>query len=101
MHLIELESEPVVYVARLLVDPGARRAGIGRKLLGHARRAAVDSGYVPVLDVVNTPTAAAAVSLYRRDGWAEVGRVSFDLVNPKIDELVFRGPSASSTPALG
>jgi ribosomal protein S18 acetylase RimI-like enzyme len=77
-----------------LVDPGTRRVGIGRELLEHARRAAVDSGHVPVFDVVDTPTAAAAISLYRRDGWEEVGRVSFDLVDTKIDELVFRGPSA-------
>jgi GNAT superfamily N-acetyltransferase len=87
-------KRPAVYVARLLVDPGARRAGIGRKLLEHARRAAVVSGHVPVLDVVDTPTAAAAISLYRSDGWDEVGRVSFDPVDAEMHELVFRGPSA-------
>ena len=36
----ELKSErPVLYIARLFVDPGAGRAGIGRELLEHARRA--------------------------------------------------------------
>jgi GNAT superfamily N-acetyltransferase len=91
---VALDSKrPAVYVARLLVDPGARRAGIGRRLLEHARRAAVASGHVPVLDVVDTPTAAAAISLFRSDGWEEVGRVSSDLVDAEIDELVFRGPS--------
>jgi GNAT superfamily N-acetyltransferase len=91
----ELKSErPVLYIARLFVDPGARRAGIGRELLEHARRAVVDSGHAPVLDVVDTPGAAAAIALYRSEGWEEVGRVSFDLVDAQIDELVFRGTSA-------
>jgi GNAT superfamily N-acetyltransferase len=85
---------PPVYVARLLVDPGARREGVGRTLLEHARRAAVDSGHSPLLDVVDTPDTTAAISLYRRDGWEEVGRVSFELVDQAIDELVFRGPLA-------
>ncbi|HSH60008.1 MAG TPA: GNAT family N-acetyltransferase [Acidimicrobiales bacterium] len=83
-----------VYVARLLVDGSARREGVGRMLLEHARQAAVDSGHLPVLDVVDTPAAAAAISLYRRDGWEEVGRVSFELVDTEVDELVFRGPLA-------
>jgi GNAT superfamily N-acetyltransferase len=74
-------KRPALYVARLLVDPSARRAGIGKMLLEQARRAAVDSGHVPVLDVVDTPTAAAAISLYRSNGWEEVGRVSFELVD--------------------
>jgi GNAT superfamily N-acetyltransferase len=36
-------KRPALYVARLLVDPSARRAGIGKMLLEQARRAAVDS----------------------------------------------------------
>ncbi len=43
-----------------------------------------------MLDVVDTPTAAAAISLYRREGWKEVGRVRF---SADVDELVFCGPS--------
>lgn len=44
-----------------------------------------------MLDVVDTPTAAAAISLYRREGWKEVGRVRF---HADIDELVFRSPAS-------
>jgi ribosomal protein S18 acetylase RimI-like enzyme len=96
MQLIaELTPErPALYVTRLLVDPGARRQGVGGKLLEHARRAAVGREHLPVLDVVDTPSAAAAISLYRREGWEEVGRVRFELLDAEIDELVFRAPSA-------
>jgi GNAT superfamily N-acetyltransferase len=80
-----------IYVARLLVEPETRRQGAGRTLLGHACRAAIELGRVPLLDVVDTPAAAAAISLYRREGWTEVGRVSF---YEDIDELVFRGPAS-------
>jgi GNAT superfamily N-acetyltransferase len=94
MQLVaELTPErPARYVARLLVDPCARRQGVGRMLLEHARRAAVDSESLPVLDVVDTPTAAAAISLYRGEGWDEIGRVRFAFLDAEIDELVFRGP---------
>lgn len=94
MELVE-ERGPTaqpVYVARLLVDPGSRRLGVGRQLLDHARRAAANAGHCPFLDVVDTPTATPAISLYRRDGWEELGRVSFELVGDEIEELVFRGP---------
>ncbi len=80
----------VAYVARLLVDPDARRQGVGRRLLEQAARAAAELGDLLMLDVVDTPTAAAAISLYRREGWNEVGRVKFDA---DVDELVFCGPS--------
>jgi GNAT superfamily N-acetyltransferase len=75
-----------------MVDPDARRGGVGRALLDQARRVAVDSGHVPMLDAVDTPAAAGAIALYRREGWEEVGRVKFTLVDPHVDELVFRGP---------
>lgn len=97
MQLVEdlvAPGPPAVFVARLLVDPGARRYGVGRRLLEHARRSALASGYLPFLDVVNMPTATAAMSLYRQDGWQEVGRVSFELVGQEIDEVVFRAPSS-------
>lgn len=81
-----------VYVARLLVDPGSRRRGVGRRLLEHARHVAADMGRSAFVDVVDTPTARPAISPYRRDGWEEIGRVSFDLVDDQVDELVFRAP---------
>lgn len=85
-------ARPAVYIARLLVDLSARRTGLGRRLLEQARRAAVDIQHAPFLDVVDTPTAAAAMSLYRSAGWGEVGRVRFKLVDAEIEEIVLRGP---------
>ncbi len=85
-------ERPALFVARLLVDPKARRKGVGRNLLEQARRAAVESGHCPMLDVVETPKAEAAISLYRGDGWEEVGRVPFGRSGAEVDELVFRGP---------
>jgi GNAT superfamily N-acetyltransferase len=94
MQLVDEQEPaiPAVYVARLLVDPGARGHEIGRRLLEHARCAAVAAGRVPFLDVVDVGTAAPAIGLYRRDGWQEIGRVRFQLAGNDVDELVFRGP---------
>ena len=81
------------FVARLFVDPDARRRGIGARLLEHARVQAVTRGYVPVLDVVDTPSATAAISLYRRVGLQEVGRTAFRLADEtETDELIFVWP---------
>ena len=87
-------DSPVRYVARLLVDPDARRTGAGRALLEHARREAVATGCLPVLDVVDIPTAAPAIALYRQAGWHEVARVSFDLGDLHLNEIVFVGSTA-------
>jgi GNAT superfamily N-acetyltransferase len=93
MELVEdrAPTSTAAYVARQLVDPSSRGRGVGRRLLEHARRAAVEKGRSPFLDVVDTPTAAAAISLYRHAGWEEIGRVRFELVGEEVDELVFRG----------
>jgi GNAT superfamily N-acetyltransferase len=84
---------PVIYVARLLVEPSARRSGIGRALLKQALREAVSSGHVAVLDVVDIPTAAPAIALYRSEGWVETARVSFELGDLHLEEIVFTGPA--------
>ena len=84
-------TEPVGYVARLLVDPSVRRTGIGRDLLAHALAAAIADGLVPVLDVV--ADARKAISLYESTGWVRLG--SADLALPDgttITEHVYRGP---------
>jgi predicted N-acetyltransferase YhbS len=94
MQLVEDRgsSQPAVYVARLLVDPTERRDGVGRGLLHQAQRAAVEAVRSPFVDVVDTPSAAAAISLYRCSGWVEIGRVRVDLVGNDVNELVFCAP---------
>ena len=75
-------------VARLLVDPDHRRKGLGSLLLDRAEREAVASGRVPVLDVVSS--SAAAIALYRRAGWRDIGRTSFTFPDgSSIEETVF------------
>ncbi|MGX9890779.1 GNAT family N-acetyltransferase [Streptomyces sp. NPDC002276] len=54
-------------VGRLFVAPEARGHGIGALLIGRAVQEARRHGLHPVLDVVTTDTAAAA--LYERLGW--------------------------------
>ncbi|WP_433189801.1 N-acetyltransferase family protein [Actinoallomurus sp. CA-150999] len=54
-------------VSRLFVAPQARGHGIGALLIGHAVEEARRRGLHPVLDVVASDTAAAA--LYKRLGW--------------------------------
>ena len=82
-------------VARLLVSPGVRRAGIGRSLLGVAAGHAVQLGLRPILDVVDRHE--AAIRLYENSGWTCAGRVtvSFGRGVP-IDELVFLGPGTAA-----
>jgi GNAT superfamily N-acetyltransferase len=75
-------------VARLLVDPDARRRGVARELLQTARAEAVAQQRTPVLDVVESSHAAVAV--YRSAGWVEVGRASLVLPDGReLRELVF------------
>lgn len=59
-------------VSTLFVAEAARGAGVGRRLLEVAVSWARARGRLPVLDVV--PLNAAAVGVYRRGGWIEVGR---------------------------
>jgi GNAT superfamily N-acetyltransferase len=78
------------FVARLFVDTDARRQGIGARLLEHARLQAVTRGCSPVLDVLDMPSATAAMSLYRRSGWQEVGRTAFRRADgTESDDVVF------------
>lgn len=58
-------------VARLYVDPGARRHGLARALLDAATAGAVARGLLPVLDVVDD--ARPAIALYERAGWRLAG----------------------------
>ena len=80
-------------IARLLVDPGVRRQGIGAKLLDQARGHIVSLGLAPVLDVVAGPSPSPPVSLYRNTDWMEIGEVTFEPPGQTINELVFLAPS--------
>ena len=82
-------SDEVGVVARLLVDPGVRRAGIGMQLLEQARFSIASLGRTPVLDVV---ASSPAVALYRRAGWMELGMATFRVSGQAISELVFAFP---------
>ena len=79
---------PLGAIARLLVDPAVRGRGIGRALLQTARSAAVTQHRLPVLEVVES--SHAAIALYRRSGWVELGRPSLALPDGReLRELLF------------
>ena len=59
-------------IVRLFVDPGARREGLGRALLGAAVADATARSLQPVLDVVDD--SHDAIALYERTGWRLAGR---------------------------
>ncbi|WP_171171323.1 GNAT family N-acetyltransferase [Streptomyces sp. I05A-00742] len=62
-----VSTEATAVVSRLFVAPSARGHGIGALLMARAVTEARDRGLHPVLDVVASGTAAAA--LYERLGW--------------------------------
>jgi GNAT superfamily N-acetyltransferase len=68
-----LEPSAMAAVGVLFVDPARAGLGIGSRLLATAVHRARTLGRLPVLDVVQE--SERAVSLYRRHGWQEVGRV--------------------------
>jgi GNAT superfamily N-acetyltransferase len=64
-------SDSTAVISRLFVAPAARGRGIGALLMAQAVREAGERGLHPVLDVVASDTAAAA--LYERLGWELLG----------------------------
>ncbi|MFI9722147.1 GNAT family N-acetyltransferase [Streptomyces sp. NPDC052396] len=68
-----MERERTAVVSRLFVAPRARGYGIGALLMAQAVREAGLRGLHPVLDVVASDTAAAA--LYERLGWERLATV--------------------------
>ncbi|MET9386831.1 GNAT family N-acetyltransferase [Streptomyces sp. NPDC002928] len=67
------DAESAAVVGRLFVAPRARGYGIGALLIDRAVREARRHGLHPVLDVVSSDTAAAA--LYERLGWERMATV--------------------------
>ncbi len=60
-------------IAKLLVDPAARRQGVARALMGRAEQAA--RGIGRRLLTLDTNAGDAAEHLYRSMGWQEAGRI--------------------------
>lgn len=95
-----MAEENLAVVARLLVSPRHRRAGIGAALLERAAAEARARGLWPVLDVVAGHS--AAVSLYERRGWLCAGRVRARWGSgPEVEELVYVAPAAEEEPGAG
>ena len=67
-------------IAKLLVDPAARRRGIGRALMQRAEQAAGRVGRS--LLTLDTRAGDAAEPLYRALGWTEAGRIPGWALNP-------------------
>ena len=78
-------------ISRLLVAPDARRAGVGRRLLGYGWQQAVRRDLWPVLDVAADLT--EAIRLYESCGWVRAGAVTVTFRDGNsLDELVYLGP---------
>jgi GNAT superfamily N-acetyltransferase len=67
-------------IARLFVDPAARRKGLARALLDAAAGHARTRGLQPVLDVV--AGSEPAIALYERSGWELAGTETATWVTP-------------------
>src|SRR4051794_41657340 len=67
-------------VAKLLVHRRARRRGLGGMLMQELERRARSAGFT--LLVLGTKRGDAAGALYRPAGWAEVGVIPGDALNP-------------------
>ncbi|NMJ39996.1 GNAT family N-acetyltransferase [Roseomonas sp. JC162] len=74
LELVGSENQPhVAGIQKLMVDPAARRAGIGRALLRRAEQAARAHGRR--LAMLDTRRGSAAEALYRAEGWTELGAI--------------------------
>jgi ribosomal protein S18 acetylase RimI-like enzyme len=83
-------------IARLVVDPAARRAGIGRQLLDQATTECRHRGLVPILDVVDRFD--PAIELYERAGWRRLGFVDVELDDSTVLRLlVYAAPDPDAT----
>jgi [ribosomal protein S18]-alanine N-acetyltransferase len=85
-HVVLTAAGDRAEVERLFVDPTATRQGIGRQLLDHCVTTAAELGRELSLEVVDNR--GAAVHLYRRAGWIEVGRTAIDWAGEHASELI-------------
>jgi GNAT superfamily N-acetyltransferase len=74
LDLATAQNQPhVAAIQKLLVDPAARRAGIGRALMRRAEQAA--RGHGRTILSLDTRAGSAAEALYRAESWQELGRI--------------------------
>ena len=76
-------------VRAIVVDPRARRAGIGFGLLAHAEREGSARGF-EALRLTVMATNDQALALYRKAGWSELGRYpdEFHVGGRSIDDVL-------------
>jgi GNAT superfamily N-acetyltransferase len=77
-------------VARMLVAPTARNAGIGERLLRAAVDRARELDRYPILDVATQ--FEPAIRLYERCGWTRAGTLTVTFDGVSLDEHVYLGP---------
>ena len=88
---LDCGEDDLAVVARLMVAPSARRAGIGRALLTCATRDAAARRRTAILDVAAHYD--AAVALYDDAGWRRIGEVMFPMPDGSaVKEIVFAAP---------
>ncbi|MBQ6430477.1 MAG: ribosomal protein S18-alanine N-acetyltransferase [Oscillospiraceae bacterium] len=80
---------PEADVMNLAVAPDCRRRGVGAKLLCTMAELLHSRGIVTLFLEVR-PSNAAAIALYERYGFAQVGRRPKYYVNPPEDALILR-----------
>lgn len=76
-------------VMNLAVDPAYRRRGVGRALMRMLTEVLRDKGITALLLEVR-PSNEAAFSLYRSEGFVQVGRRKHYYLHPKEDALILR-----------
>lgn len=91
---LQVSPEQLVAVARLFVDPSARRSGAGRSLLEAAAEVSANIGRTAILDVWQE--LPAAISLYESLGWKRLGSAEIDFRSTCTQECVHDGGSISS-----
>ena len=69
----EAASARIAVLARLFVDPRARRRKAAKRLLDVVENKALEDGLIPVLDVMKKDR--AAIRLYESRGWEVLGTI--------------------------
>jgi GNAT superfamily N-acetyltransferase len=94
LDLATAPNQPhVAAIQKLLVDPAARRAGLGRALMRRAEQAA--RGHGRRLLSLDARAGSAAEALYRAEGWQDLGRIpgfEVDAAGRPCDTVFFWKP---------